>query len=61
MTFRVFSECHPYGWEARGLVFSNALTDKGTMVLHEYNRKTYTIPWRYFVNGLVYAYEETVP
>jgi hypothetical protein len=55
---RVYSERRPYGWDAAGTVMFNTLDRKGTLVLREFHRKTYTIPWRYFVNGLVFTWEE---
>ncbi len=56
VTFRVFSERHPYGWDASGIVHRNELDRKGELILQEYGRKTYTIPWRYFVNELVFTF-----
>jgi len=55
--FRVFSERHPYGWDASGTIRVNALDLREGMVLYEWGRKTYTVPWRYFANGLVFTYD----
>lgn len=58
MKFRVYSERHKYGWDAFGVVLYNSLDHGGAMVLTEFGRKTYTIPFRYFANRLVFIHDK---